>query len=248
MFFFIKPSVIHLDCFTYSPRVYEYFPIQQSTKLYPDWWKKLPKYVEKNEVVWHDRPTMKSCYGFLELYKNSISIPMWSDLLIKISNRDVKWQFADLETNIITHEIDGFKDFVDHSEYQHLKFVSPWVLKTKKDINWMWTYPTYNLKNPDDFVFLPGIINYKYQHTSNINLLVRTNQIKTISLNAGIPIASLIPMSDSKVKVHNHSVDRSEYEKVLKLSFHSYFTHNYSKHKKILQERESKCPFGFGNK
>ena len=41
MFFFFKRKEIVLDCFTHRPDTYEYFPIEKSTKHFPQWWKDL---------------------------------------------------------------------------------------------------------------------------------------------------------------------------------------------------------------
>ena len=78
MLFIMKPSVIHLDCITNRPDVYEFFSINNSTNFLPDWWKKLPSKID-NKNVPHIEPTLKSCVGFNLFYKHGITIPLWSD-------------------------------------------------------------------------------------------------------------------------------------------------------------------------
>ena len=47
MFLFKKKKVV-LNCYTYRPDVYSYFPIERSSKHIPEWWKKLPNQVLLN--------------------------------------------------------------------------------------------------------------------------------------------------------------------------------------------------------
>jgi hypothetical protein len=249
MFFFIKPSVIHLDCFTQDARVHKFHPISPATNFYPAWWKNLPKTV-KTEKVWWGGSTMKSCTGFIEYYKNSISIPLWSELVIGIQpGTGVRWQFADHYTSAEVHNEEQFKNFVDPKSFLHLKILSPWLFKTKKSIKWSWNFPVWNYNTPDELVILPGVINFKYIHSTHINMFINITQATEIFLNANTPIINLIPMSDNHVTIHNHLVDADEYKKIIAAdNFPAYFFNRYQKSKKYRTQLEAKCPFGFDKK
>lgn len=248
MFFFVKPSVIHLDCFTSDPYIHNFYPIQHSTKFYPEWWKRLPKSIRSDNDL-YDHPTMKSCVGFIEYYKNSISIPLWSDLNIKVvDNGNLIWQFADKKSEIKNHHVKQFTGFLKENQYFHMKIISPWNFRTKKYVKWSWNYTTYNFHEPDNIIFLPGILDFKYQTATNINFLINTRIKKTIELHAGVPLLNITPLSDKKVKIHNHLVDSNELIKIVNISYDSCFINKYNHNKKIMQEKESKCPFGFGKK
>jgi len=248
MFFFIKPSVIHLDCFTQDARVHKYHPVASATNFYPNWWKNLPKSIA-NEKWWRV-PTIKSCTGFTEYYKNSISIPLWTELVIDIQpGTGVRCQFADNKSVIDTHEGNQYENFVDPTSFLHLKILSPWAFKTKKSVKWTWNFPVWNYNRPDELVVLPGVVNYKYTRGTHINMFVNITQAKEIFLNANTPIINLIPMSDNHVKIHNHLVDAVEYEKIMVAgNIPAYFFNKYQKSKKDITQLESKCPFGFGKK
>jgi len=243
LWFFVKRSTIHLDCFTQLSHVHNFHPIQSATHFYPEWWKNLPK-VNKTDKSWVGEPTMKSCVGFIELFKNSVAIPMWSDLCISTDNekKQFKWNFSDGQTKMNMHNTDQFKNFVNGS-YAHLKIISPWLFKTKNYVKWNWQYATYNSNVPDELILLPGIVDYKYQVVTNINILINLCKTQTIFLNAGNPLVFLTPLSDHKVKIHNHLVESVEYEKIKSISHPSYFFNSYNKKKKMIQNEESKCPF-----
>jgi len=250
MFFFIKPSVIHLDCFTHDDRVHKFYPISKSVNFFPEWWKNLPK-TYKTEQKWYGNATMKSCPGFTDYYKNSLSIPMWSDWIIDIwgKNNGYRWQFADGKSSVVYHDEEQFKNFIDITNYSHLKIISPWRIKTKKSLNWAWTYPAWNFNNPDDLIVLPAVINFKYTYATDINLLINTVRERQIIIKQGSPLVNLIPMTDKRIKLHNHIVDVTEYKKISYVgNLEAHFFNRHRKNIKDIDQMADKCPFGFGKK
>lgn len=209
LFRFPQKKII-LDCFSYSPYVLETAPIVPAMKLMPEWWKKLPNffYSEKNNTP---QSTMRTCDGMVNYYKKSIAMPMWSDLSINVkSPSDYSWQYADEKSEMGIHDVrnqaTGFLN-----GYAHLKLMPPWKFKCKEDIFWVWSHPVYNYPNSHHVVSFPGIVSYKEQYATNINLLVHADKPRNIVIPHGQTLVHMTPMSDRKVEIVRHLVTREEF-------------------------------------
>jgi len=235
MFWFSRKATITVDCFTSKDYVYRNNPIEPSGKLMPDWVKNMPTSYKDNGFV--PMGTIKKCPSIIQFMASGFIIPLWSDLAIKLngSNNSYEWQFADNITGAEPHSFIQWQDFAHPNENTHLKLLSPWRIKTKEDINFVWMFPFYNNKIQLDYHITPAIIEFKYQHASNINMFLDTNKDKNFVISAGTPLAQLIPMSDKKIKIKTHLVSEEEYDK-----YSNPRTHFLNEYQKIMK---SKCPF-----
>ena len=223
-----------MDCFTTNPSVFEYYKIQPSIKSYPDWWKKLPasgsdwKETAKNRNLFGTN-TMKSCAGFIELYKRSFSLLLWSDLRLFIGseeNPSYTYQFADRKSEITVHSSDQHGGAFGDEKFQHLKIHSPWFCLSKTNINWcvipsIWsllkTHPTVNM--------LSGVVNFKAQTSTNIVLFIqRTKEDQYLEFSAGTVVSQLLPMTEKNVCLKHHLVDETELSRLK--AKHSFDSHN----------------------
>jgi hypothetical protein len=235
LFLFPKKKIV-LDCFTSEKYAIEYAPINFAIKHIPEWWKDLPV-SRNNELV----ENMRNCVGMVEYYKRSIAMPMWSDLLIQTEgNKNYQWQFSDFKSIAKIHNESQMSNFL--SNYGHLKIQSPWRFASEKSLNWVWSHPTYNYPFSSDIACLPGITDFYYQCSVNVNIMVLTENKKDILIKQGQPIALLTPMSDRKIKIVRHLVDEKEIKridsKVASISFSS-------KYKNIVKRKEQfkDCPY-----
>jgi len=237
--FIFKQKPIHLDCFTYNTMAYHYTEISPAINYIPKWWKKLPSSNKENT-------TMKSCAGFIDLYNKGLIIPLWSDLSIEVHEDYLNWEFADRKSKIESHTKNQSGDFIDNSNCIHIKIESPWYFRCKENIHWHFSQPIWNDLSGKIYCVPSGVLEFNYQHTTNINILVRDNNDKFIILH-NHPMAHIIPISERPLKIHNHLIGLDEYN-----NMHGQgqvtFGNKYYKLKKIAEEKESKskCPFGFG--
>jgi hypothetical protein len=241
MNFFFKRKPIHLDCFTSTPNAYDFAPIETASNFLPEWWKRLPKTAQSGAVM--DAPTIKGCAGLVDLYTKGVMLPIWSDLDIAIRpDFAYEWKFADAESKIDVHPFYQTGSFLLDIGYVHMKIVAPWRFSCKEDIDWHFAQPVWNQEAARDYCVPSGVLNFKYQTNININMLFRGIP-NNIHIPHGHPMAHIIPLSERPVKVHNHFVTEEE------LRRHSWrstsFRAAYYKQKKLMQEKESKCPFGF---
>ena len=213
LFKFPKRKIV-LDCFTEYVSVIETSPIDFAIKHMPKWWKELPPIGPSKDGGLTPSVNMKHCAGMVDYYKNSIAIPLWSEVAIKVfKDKTYQWKFSDGKTKSVPHNLKiqatGF-----FNDYGHMKIVSPWFLKSDKNINWVWTQPTYSFPQEGEIVSLPAIVNYHYQHSCNINYLFPLDRERAFSIPHGTPIALLTPMTDKKIEIKRHLVSSHEMQKI----------------------------------
>jgi hypothetical protein len=238
--FFFKRSKVVVDCFTLNYGIEKLFPIQETNNFYPEWWKSLPKSYEKPNQwgLGIPQPTMKGCIGFINLYTHGFVLPLWTDLLMQTTKDSWLYEFA-APNDIVSHDEQQFGEPINN--YHHIKITSPWFLVEKSGINFMWTVPTFNnIENLGSYHILPGIMDYKYNIGTNINMLLPKTDNK-ILLKAGHPMAHIVPITDKAVELRTHVITQQELNKIEVRIYDSSFTKRYNVNKRIL---ERKCPFG----
>jgi hypothetical protein len=235
MHFFIRPK-IHIDAFTHRRDVIEYAPVVNGIEVIPEWWKKLPKTTCSHEDFF-PTATMKTCVGMRDYYHKSIAMPLWSDIHVDVLNGEYRWQFADGVSNAAIHSEAQFNGFLNRAEYGHIKIESPWLLTTKSDLNWIQTQPIYNRKELKNYSLAQGLLNFKLQHTSNIQMFLdlSTDRQFVIPFNS---IFLFTPLSDKKVVVHRHLITKEQFASKEELSTPSVRINKYSMHRKL-----PKCPY-----
>ena len=213
--FFIKKSEIVLDCFTDLPFVYDYAKVNHAIKFLPEWWKETPK-IESNIA------TIKNCQGIIDFYKKGFIIPSWFSLNLTVKALDEcgngeqwTWTSSNKEVQLDYHQSNQFFRFSE-DDSSNLKFESPWFFRTKDEALFTMTQPTWNHRNwLSNFITLPGILNFKTQHATNINFLVINGQTeKHILIEPLTPLVILHPLTDKKVVIKTHLVDKKELERI----------------------------------
>lgn len=247
MFLFKKKKVI-LDCFTYRPDVFSYFPIEKATNALPDWWKKMPSTFNADSIGLVEIATMKSCAGLLGYYNNAISLPLWTDCRIRTSEEDdtINWYFSDGATVAIPHDFRQKGEYLSNPilRYTHLKIVSPWIINCKEDINFVFSGNTWAINNPEQIVIPSGVVSYKYQSVTNINMFIRLNSIQIASLDAGSSLVHIFPMTEREVEIKTHFIEEKQFKNIENLGANNFRTKSYFKHKHFRKEAEKagKCP------
>jgi len=240
--FFTKTPEITLDCFTSMPMVYEHTPIIKSSKAIPKWWTDVEfpkeKYRILNKKIFNNA-NVRTCYGFIELYRNGVVLENWADVIIKTTpkNFEVYSTYGPGPESFPKSVYgQGFKDWF------HLKLASPWHIKEKTGVKIMWVGAEWGLEN-FNFRVLPGIINYKLNTTTNVNLMLPP-ETKEYTIPVGHPLVHIIPMTDHKLNIKNHLVTESELDTIKKGGQGSlYGWRRYISLMKRNEERESSCPF-----
>ena len=246
--FFHRTPEIQLDCFTASNETYMTTPIVRASKAFPDWWQKLdpytPTFYETPENPYHlkkyEEMTARDCYAIVELYKKGIILENWCDISFKVHDGYYNYWCAGNTQKPEDHskkQLGG--SFPNH---HHIKLISPWVFKEKTGVKFLWLGAEWSLDNFEIKV-LPGVINFDIISPVNVNFMFPVRN-GTFMLPVGNPLVHIVPLSENKLKVHNHLVTKPEFDK-LKLSSDTpsfYGWRNVLQLRKRNKERGT-CPF-----
>ena len=232
---------VTLDCFTGHPGIYHQFPIIKATQLYPEWWKSLKSNTElttDSNPIKTPMATVKVCEGLLDMYKNMITIPMWSDLKIRYDDKgNFAWKSA-ADDLIIGHHPSVQFDHPEFSDMIHMKITVPWMIQEKTGVNFQLFHSDWNMpSNMFKFRIPGGVLNYKYQVGANCNMWIPKKTDGSIDLYAGDPLMNLLPLSERKVIIKNHLLDPVETKEIQqKFGYPSKFVGRYKFLKKLMQK------------
>lgn len=240
MFFFKKKKLV-VDCFTKVEQLAK-IGIPKASEYIPQWWKAIPKSHNGPNAMGMAIPktTMKTCAGFIDLYRRGNILPLWSDLIIDINETSYTWQFADTHPDNQIREHDSYQFATEgykFEHYRHAKLEAPWMAKCSKDVKFLAIEPTYNnIVNDYGIKFLPGVVDFKHQHGINVNLFI-PSEIRRIKMNYLDPLYHWICLDDTyEVEFKSILVDAVEYQKIERAcQFHPNFIGTFAKSKK--------CPF-----
>ena len=230
---FIKKRTLIIDCFTEHYRSFEFFPIQESSKFMPDWWKSLsttyPSTNEHNLTI--NRSTIKRCEGLIGLYSTGFIIPLWSDLVIETTDAGFTYQFSDNTSSIGYHT--GEQKGPEFKKYIHTKLHTPWRIREKTGVKFLFLQPSWNMATEiETFHTPPGVIDFKNQHSTHINSFLLPG--RRYEWAGGRPMAQIIPLSDYNIELKMHYVGSKDADiaAVLEPTM-PFFLSSYQKMKKI---------------
>lgn len=234
----IKPKEVLLECFTSNSSVFDLAKPDHAVKFVPDWWKDVPpSFVGAG--AFFKSPTIKKCSGFIENFKHGLMLPMWSDLSIELGRAgtvDYRWQYSDFHSELETHSFEQINNYLDPKQVFHAKLMNPWAFKCKEDTPWMWSNPTWNMLGTNHYVALPGVVDYKYQHSVHVNLLFSRGQTtKVIEIPFRMPLVQITPLTERRLKVKHHLVSQKELDDLKNRSRLVTFVGKYSTIKNILK-------------
>ena len=242
MFNLFKSPVV--NCYTWDSAVYNYAPIKPAASFIPDWWKELPKATRNpNELI--QRPTMKGCVGFTNLYKKGFIMPMWSDLAISIGEQgtnNYRYHFSCERGEINVHDKIQRGSVYPETEYQHLKIESPWMFTCTEDIEFLQTGVPWESSDIPNMSVLPGVVEYKYQLGANINIMwKRTNKNEEYLVPYNTPLCQFIPLTERKVTINLHLISKEKFLAMKRIASSTTFLSKYRTNRRVL--KENGCPF-----
>lgn len=212
---------VYLDCYTADPDAYKVARIKSATHYLPSWWKRLSPTVQMPFTpaalnITCEISTMRHCVGFTDLFKKSFCLPLWSDIVISVNpvgTEGFLWQFADLKSDASEHPAYQRGDFLPHEHFQHLKLNSPWHLKCDEDINFLFFDPLWpSYTGEEQAIIPPGVMNYRYQSGTNINIFIRKlpDRPRQLELKFDTPLVFITPLTERKVILRHHLVTPQE--------------------------------------
>lgn len=250
--FWVKPSTIHVDCFTSDEIVYNNFKIERAKEFIPDWWKQLPtnQKVKLNgdpaSKLTINQVNLKNCNGFRDLFAEGFILPCWLDIQIEMLDEGKFYisghNVPTVNVQVAHHgrEQTGYDIYPECSQ---IKLTSPWFLEEKTGVKFSWNQCMWNNTTYLGDMHLPsGVMDFKTQSTTNVNAFIRKGSI--VKLNAGDALIHMIPLSDKKVVIHNHLLSFDEFASRFGMELNAGAYKNVKKVKN--SKKEKGCPFGFG--
>lgn len=188
-----KEKKIVVEAFAPNGTLIDLFPIERTENVLPKWYLDLPAKPEGGLNV-------KQCPGAKDLFNKGLIIPLWADYEITLhanGRGDIKSAMMGMDfPPADTHNIQ-FQAAGAWPDYANVKFNSPWWIWCDEPIHWTWLPATWWQQDPQEFTVATGISEYRYQHQTNINTLIKKpTETKVISLKAGHPMAQLVPLTE----------------------------------------------------
>ena len=238
MFFKKKPVTFRFV--TSNKSAFAYTKPDKATKFFPKWWKDLAKGQRERDSL-----DMTHCHGFLDLYKRSIIVPMWSYLTVKvgeIGTEFYEWQYADGKSELQIHAEEQRGSFLPAKEHQHVKLISPWLMECDEEVAVSWQPVAYADIQTKASV-LPAVVIPKQMSIVNINMMLpRENEPTVYAFDAGQPLVQLVPLTEREIKIEHLYVSHENFEERQPPVFFSKVA-RHTKGLKLMNE-QSKCPFG----
>jgi hypothetical protein len=244
--FFHKTPEVNVDAFTYSASVFEYTPLVRAISAVPDFWKNLPAATietskdEQGDLRVERTSNLKNCAGFIDLYRTGFILENWSAITVSVGEDGYRYYYADLEQPSF-HPLEqlgeGFKG------YRHIKLISPWLMKEDTGIKFhfgpaAWSHEKF------DFVIVPGVADFKMNRVTHVNMLLRPKPEEySFTIEFGEPLVHLVPLTEKRVTLKTHLIDKEEYIKLEKKTNNSFL--GWRRIKKLMDrnEQRSECPF-----
>jgi hypothetical protein len=230
--------------FAIDPRFYSAYEIYKpdyAHKFMPNWFKSLPQHIpiKNNYNVEFDISSVKKCPGIRTNLFNGFIIPMWSDLYIKVMpDKTYFFNSADGKSTCHSHMPAQFKGFYDR--HVHIKIISPWRIKTDREIKFYWTEPYYFHTEPRDFVIMPALMEFYYQHTTNVHIFAPVKEEPyTIKLQAGEPLIQLIDTGDNKLSIEYDDPDFATFSQSYRVPGETTFRNFYGKMRKLIKSQNT---------
>ena len=193
---------INIECITCHEELIDLVPITHGSKNFPTWFKKLITPTNQQSNV-------KKCPGIIDLYKKSILINAWQDFSIDVNSvGQYQVNCPNGLWGVDSHPIE-VQATNAWPGYLHLKLKSPWFIKEGSGVSWLMTQNVWGQNDPNEFVIIPGVVEFRANRTSNVHMLIKIpNQgNKHIDIKAGDPLVTLTPCSNKKINLKTSLVD-----------------------------------------
>lgn len=219
-----KKKPLKLECYTYLDYASRHFPLEIAKKAIPETFSSMPAQIKApanytscpyTKLI-HGRKmnTIKSCDGILDLWGKSYVLSSPFDVAINIKNDKVEYATPnDTLFKIGQHPQEQFAPMFPG--YANVKIIIPWKFVASDKFTCMFSPAIYHMDNDvrENIILPPGLVDYKYVHSTNINMLVKLQKDqKVIHIKAGTPLIYITPLTTEPVELVIKTVDQMSWE------------------------------------
>lgn len=248
--FFHRTSVLNVDCFTSNQSVLKTTPIVPSYKARPEWMDHVPKtkhgytYNQNGQLTNNTFRSVRSCIGFLDLYKRGFILESWADICVDAKDGKFAYHWTTGPAPTIPPGVMYNPGFI---KYDMIKFSSPWLIQTKERIPFICFGTDWSLENIEARL-IPGSITFADVSYTNVFMAFKKTlpgEHYQIRIPMGEPLMQFVPLTEKKIKIHNHLISDKEMEQ--KSLTPSTSIYGWRKTFSLLRrnEKRNKCPFDF---
>ena len=175
--------------------------IKQIPENFPKYFFSIPKTnfnPEKRKFIPYKK-TIKTCPGFINLYKRSLLVTLPFDLYIEFNENKILDQKAgQTDLNVASlHSNEQLLSYANNTEYKFiLKINLPFTIDS--NVSLLMSPSCYHFNN---FNILSGIINSKYKRDINFFIPIKKNQ-NELHLKQGEALFLLTPLCENKIKLN----------------------------------------------
>lgn len=218
MFWFCKTKPTTVYFYTTREEVFNFSKPERASKFIPKWVKELPdsNFSDESKELFISK-TLKTCPGFLNLYKTGFMFPMWSDLNVEVNpDGQYRYQFIDKQSLAHHHGAKQINGFELTQSHVHVKLENPWLMTTDKNTDMLFSAPFWNNFGFGDVVVVPGMYDPKVAPVSaNINLFFKKKQEKTVyELFFNQPLVHVVPITKEPLVLKHELVSEKELTKI----------------------------------
>jgi hypothetical protein len=247
--FFHRSSVLNIDCFTSNQSAIKTTPIVPSYKARPEWMDDVPKTkhqysYDNNGNIFNDTfRSVRSCIGFLDLYKRGFILEAWADLCVDAKDGRFTYHWTNGPAPACPPGSMYNPGFIN---YDMIKFSSPWLIQTKERIPFITFGTEWSLEHIDARL-IPGSITFADVSYTNVFMAFKKTlpgEHYRITIPMGQPLMQFVPLTERKIKVHNHLISDAEMnQKSLAPSTSMYGWRKTFSLLRRNEKRQGKCPF-----
>ncbi len=219
----LRRESIRLHAFTSTVGLADILPPIRLGESLPRWWKSLTPYSTADgsltkQLGLSKIETARHCYGMRELFNRGVGIPLWADTHVVMnadgaidtysSNRELKPAGG-------SHPAQQFQGLLS-SGAQQFKFVSPWSFVCEKPMQFIWIHPFYHQPNANRFHTMPGVVEYRNQHATNVNVVLQRpeGERSELAFSAGEMLAYLFPMFESRLELSVEEISERDIKRI----------------------------------
>lgn len=215
--------------------VAEQYPVQRASKVLPDWWKQATKSYSNVQHPYGSTHIAR-CYGISDLLTTGFVVQLWHSVQIEHTREgDVQWSVPDNLVGAMQNRgynipaIDvlakSAKMFPQHPHRASpvLKFNIPWRVVPPKGVKLLYIPLQYH---PNIWYEASmGILDCEKNNDLNVNGFVTLPKGQKTILDAGTPIAQIIPLTEKRLKPIIRYMNETEKGFELKNELSSYGHH-----------------------
>lgn len=182
------------------------------------------KHYNHQGSYYFDVPSAKVCPAINNYLGSGIKIKAWSTIRVRVNPDGLVEHLSGAELSLGSnipllgqHSPDQY-EYIYQQNKTAFKLLNPWLIKCNQNVKFLFAESHYstNILRENNLIISPGIIDFKYQHATNIHIIADIKKEPyEITIPYGTPLITLFPMTEREVDLNCEIVSQEEYNKIL---------------------------------